>query len=100
MYDEVEGHWLLVDTGAAICVWPKKKFPQAKLDRTVTLQAENKLRYQTYGTQDIVVRINDKAYSHTVLVVEVEQPILGFDFIWRYKISIIWNKQGQMFVHL
>ena len=45
---------------------------------------------------DIVVRISDKAYPHTVLVADVEQPILGFDFIWRYKISIIWNRQGEL----
>ena len=43
-----------------------------------------------------MVKINNKAYSHSVLIADVEQPILGFDFIWRYKISIIWNRQGEL----
>ena len=83
MYDKVEGLWLLLDTGAAVCVWPKKNFPRAKLDRSVTLQAVNKSRFQTYGTQEIVIRISDKAYNHTVLVADVDQPIMRFDFVWR-----------------
>ena len=43
-----------------------------------------------------MVKINNKAYSHSVLIAGVEQPILGFDFIWTYKISIIWNKVGEL----
>ena len=43
-----------------------------------------------------MVKINNKAYSHSVLIVDVEQHILGFDFIWTYKISIIWNKVGDL----
>ena len=96
MFDKAAGLWLLIDTGAAVCVWPKKRFPQAQVDTTVKLQALNKSRFQTYGTQDIVFKINNKAYTHSVLIVDVDQPILGFDFIWRYKISIIWNRHGKL----
>ena len=96
MFDKAAGLWLLIDTGAAVCVWPKKRFPQAQVDTTVKLQALNKSRFQTYGTQDIVFKINNKAYTHSVLIVDVDQPILGFDFIWRYKISIIWNRHGEL----
>ena len=71
-------------------------FPQAQMDTSVTLQAVNKTQFSTYGKQDIVVRINSKAYTHSVLVADVEQPILGFDFIWRYKISILWNIKGEL----
>ena len=92
MYDKSEGLWLLIDTGAQCSVWPKSKFPQAQIDTSVTLQAVNKTRFSTYGKQDIVVKINNKAYSHSVLIADIEQPILGFDFIWTYKISLVWNR--------
>ena len=75
MFDKAEGLWLLIDTGAAVCVWPKKRFPQAKVDKAVTLQAVNKLRFQTYGTQEIVVRINSKACSHSVRVADVDHVV-------------------------
>ena len=94
MFDKSEGLglWLPIDTGAQCSVWPKSRFPQAQIDTAVTLQAVNNTRFSTYDKQKIVVKINNKAYSHSVLIADVEQPILGFDFIWTYKISIIWNK--------
>ena len=42
IFDKSEGHWLLIDTGAQCSVWPKSKFPQARIDTTEKLQAVNK----------------------------------------------------------
>ena len=42
MFHKSEGLWLLIDTGAQCSVWPKSKFPQARIDTSVTLQAVNK----------------------------------------------------------
>ena len=52
--------------------------------------------FSTYGKQDIIVKINNKAYSHLVLIADIEQPILRFDFIWTYKISLVWNRVGDL----
>ena len=42
------------------------------------------------------MKINYKAYCHSVLIADDEQPILGFYFIWTYKISLVWNRVGDL----
>ena len=47
LYDKQLKHWQLVDSGAAVSVWPTRLFPDAVLTKGVVLQAVNQSRLVT-----------------------------------------------------
>ena len=76
-FDQISKEHLLIDSGAQISVWPRTRVPDAILDPHITIQAVNKSKIETYGTKEISVRFGRKQYNHTVIVANVDQPVLG-----------------------
>ena len=79
-FDQISKEHLLIDSGAQISVWPRSRFPEAKLDPYVSIQAVNKSKIETFGKKEIAVRFGRKQYNHTVIIADVDQPVLGWDF--------------------
>ena len=78
--DKISNEWILIDSGAMVSVYPRKRYPTAKLDMNTSIQAINKSKIQTYGTTLITIRMGRKTYNHTVILADVDQPVLGWDF--------------------
>ena len=90
--------WVLVDSGAAVTVWPKTLCPPQVLDHNapLALEAVNKTKLPTFGKMDIAIRIGRKTYNHRAVIADVEYPILGWDFVRHYKFSLQWNRFGDI----
>ena len=96
IWDSRSKSWVLVDTGASVSAWPKCMFPDAKIDPGPMLKAVNKTRIETYASINATVQIGRKAYKHEVFVAHVQEPILGSDFIRKYRLSMILNEWDEL----
>ena len=96
LYDTVLKQWILIDTGASVSVFPKSMFQNHERDPGVNLRAVNGTRLQTYGKRPVTIKINRKSYSHNIILTDVEIPILGWDFIKKYRLSQIWTEWGDL----
>ena len=94
LWDPVLKTHILIDTGAAISVIPKTYYPNARLDTRVVLKAVNQQKLTTYGKDTLSIKIGRKNYNHTVIISDVETPIMGFDFIKRFKLDLVWSRWG------
>ena len=81
LYDKQLKHWQLVDSCAAVSVWPTRLFPDAVLNKGVALQAVNQSRLVTYGKPTIEFKISRKTYRHEAYIADVESPIIGNDIL-------------------
>ena len=95
LYDPISKMWILIDTGAAVSVWPKRLFQGAKLDSTLVLEAVNSSRIATYGKRIKEVRIGRKSYHKEIILADVEMPVLGWDFLKKYHLSLMWTEDDQ-----
>ena len=96
LYDTVLKQWILIDTGASVSVFPKSMFQNHERDPGVNLRAVNGTRLQTYGKRPVTIKIGRKSYSHNIILTDVEIPILGWDFIKKYRLSQIWTEWGDL----
>ena len=96
--DSITGEYILVDSGAMVSVFPRSKFPNQPLDSHVSIKAINKTTIPTYGKQKITVRIGRKHYAHEVLVADIDQPVIGWDFCRRYLLSLVWSEFGDLYL--
>ena len=90
LWDPVLKVHILIDTGAAISVIPKSYYPNARLDQRVVLKAVNQQKLTTYGKDTLSIKIGRKNYNHTVIISDVETPIMGWDFIKRFRLDLVW----------
>ena len=88
--DQISKEWLLVDSGAQVSVWPRNRVPDAIIDPYVSIRAVNKTKILTYGKKEISVRFGRKQYNHTVLIADVDRPVLGWDFCKKFR--LLWNR--------
>ena len=88
--------WLLIDSGAMLTVFPRTRYPQAKMDENQSIRAINRSRINTYGQTSIQVRIGRKTYNHVAIIADVDQPVLGWDFCKKILLSLVWNEFGDL----
>ena len=86
---EPSGEARLVDSGSQISV--TKRLPGDKLDNSLRLVAVNGSKINTYGVRTIPVKINRKQYDMPAVICDVDQDILGFDFLDKYKLGFQWE---------
>ena len=94
LWDPVLKMHILIDTGAAISVIPKQMYPNAKLDQRVVLRAVNQQKLTTYGQDNIRIKIGRKSYNHKVIISDVDTPIMGWDFIKKFRLDLTWTRWG------
>ena len=98
LVDSSSGEARLLDSGAQLSA--ARKGPNDTLDESVKLVAVNGSKIPTYGTRDLVVKINRKTYRIKAVVCDIKQDILGFDFITKYKLNLEWDDfdQSELFL--
>ena len=89
--DKNSQRWFLVDTGAAVTVFPRKWHKTGQLDGQRTLKTVSGSFIKTYGTATVKFNFG-KQYLHEAIIADVEEPIVGWDFITKFKLSINWDK--------
>ena len=79
----------LIDTGAAVSVLPKSCANGISDADSLPLVAANKITIHTYGTCKCVVDVGLKReYPWTLIVADVQQPIIGADFLIHYNLLV------------
>ena len=84
----------LLDTGSMCCVWPAG--PDDVLDQDVHLQTVDGSPFDCYGTKTIHLKMGRKQYSIPAVIAKVKSPILGFDFVDKYKLDTVWGEFGDL----
>ena len=98
--DGVSQQWLLLDTGSAVTVWPRRDHPESQIDKQCTLRAVNKTKITTYGTTVRQFRIGRKTYNKKVIIADIESPVVGWDFIKEFRLDFVWDINGEEEVDL
>ena len=86
----------LLDSGSMCGVWPASEYDT--IDKTIKLQTVDGSPFDCYGTKTIDVKIGRKSYKYKVVVAKVKAPILGWDFIRKYKLDLVWGEFGDIFL--
>ena len=91
-YEKTSKKWILVDTGAMVSVWPKADYPDAKKDNKTALEAVNKTKIATYGRIERKLNLSEGNFVHMVYIADVPAPVLGLDFLFKYKQKTLFSK--------
>ena len=94
--DKNTKEWLLIDSGAMVTVYPRKRYPTAVPDKNVSIKAINRTKIQTYGQTVVQIRFGRKTYNHTAILADIDQPILGWDFCRKFLLSLVWTEFGDL----
>ena len=98
LLDKSSGTQRLIDSGSQISV--AKKGPDDKLDNSVKLVAVNGSKIETFGQKELVVKIGRKEYRMPAIICDVQQDILGMDFITKYRLNFEWDDFDQTELYL
>ena len=74
--------------------------PEDKIDPTFKLVAVNGSKIDAYGVKDISFQINRKTYTIPAIICDVQQDILGMDFVDKYKLGLEWDDFDQSVLFL
>ena len=86
----------LIDSGSMTCVL--KAGPDDKIDPSVLLEAVDGSHFDCYGRKEVEVKIGRKTYRIPAVVAKVKQNLLGWDFIKKYNLDMIWNEFGDALI--
>ena len=86
LVDKSTGKARLLDSGSQISITAKG--PDDKIDHSLKLVAVNGSKIDTFGIKTIEVKINRKSYHIPAVVCDIQQDILGMDFITKFKLNL------------
>ena len=98
LWDSSAGKNRLIDSGSQISV--AMKSPGDKVDESLRLIAVNGSRIVTYGVKEISLKIGRKTYSISAVICDIQQDILGMDFVNKYKLNLEWDDFDQSELYL
>ena len=98
LIDKSTGLSRLLDTGSQISV--TRKVPGDKVDDSFKLIAVNGPKITTYGVREIEVKLGRKKYSIPAIICNVNQEILGMDFIHKFNLNFEWDEFDQRELYL
>ena len=87
----------LLDSGSMACVIPAG--PKDRVDPNISLKSVDGKRFDCFGRKEIEIKINRKTYRITAMIAKVKRAILGWDFFRKYRLDLIWNEFGDLFLH-
>lgn len=97
LLDKATGKARLLDSGSQISI--TSKGPEDKIDHTLKLVAVNGSKIDTFGIKTIDVKIGRKAYPIQAVVCDIQQDILGMDFISKFKLNFEWAfDQSELYI--
>ena len=77
-----------MDSGAAVTAIPPEPGDVHKPE--LALKAANNTRIKCYGFKILDIQIGRKRYAIQAAIADVNQPIIGFDFLQKYKLDMAW----------
>ena len=82
------GKQCLLDSGSQISLWPASN--PCKQTRAVNFQlvAANGTPIKSFGSSSRKIQIGDKTYTFKFVIADITRPILGMDWLQRFKISL------------
>ena len=86
--DKKSGQLCLLDTGSFISAVPKGQ--NDVLQPEVILKAANNTKIPCYGFKEFELQLGRKQYSIRAAIVDINQPILGWDFVRKFKTNMEW----------
>jgi len=79
----------LIDTGADLCVYPRKMLNGKPQRSTYELSAANGTIIYTYGTQTLTLNLGlQRVFVWRFVVADVSKPIIGADFFAFYELLV------------
>ena len=97
LLDSISGSHILVDSGSAISAWPPD--PGDSESPGIHLKAVNGSKIKTFGQKQIEIRIGRKTYKFKVIKAQIENPIIGWDFIRFHRLNFMWNEFGDVTIN-
>ena len=86
--DQLSGHRFLVDTGAQVSVVPPRALDMHSVTTEIQLKAANGTAIRTFGTRTIPLKFNVGRYEWKFVNADVNQPLLGADFLCHYGLLV------------
>ena len=95
--DPVTGNYFLLDCGSQASICPAD--PDDVVDTRVHLEAVQGSPIASYGTKEITFRMGRKTYTKTFIKTNIQEFILGMDFIKPNKIELRWREFGDYYAY-
>ena len=92
LFDQGLNQHLLVDSGSMVSAFPPD--PGDVEVNNSCLKAVNGSRIKCYGQKRVSIKIGRKTYHLDVYKADVDKPVLGWDFIRKNRLDIVWNEFG------
>ena len=96
VFDGQSKTWKLCDSGSMVTVI--KKGPNDILDESRMLKAVNGSPIKCYGKKEVQIRLGRKTYPVEAVIADVNQDILGWDFLAKHKLNWEWSDFGELFL--
>ena len=86
----------LLDSGSMCCVAPAEAGDT--VDKSLKLQTVDGSPFDCYGKKQLTIKIGRKQYHIQAVKAKVRSPILGWDFVNKYKLDTVWNEFGDLYL--
>lgn len=96
LFDKASNSWKLCDSGSMVTV--VKRSEGDKIDKNKILQAVNGSEIKCYGQKEITIQMGRKSYKIMAIIADVDQDILGWDFIEKYRLDFVWGDFGDLYL--
>ena len=54
----------------------------------------NGSKIKCYGHKEICIKIGRKEYRYQAIKADVDHPVLGWDFVRKHRLNLVWNEYG------
>jgi len=79
----------LVDTGADLCVYPRKYVRGPRTKSTYELAAANGTTIHTYGQQILTLNLGlRRPFTWNFVIADISKPIIGADFLAHFNLMV------------
>ena len=92
--DGITKQMLLVDSGAAITIIPPSQTDV--VNPNMLLQTVSGQKLKCYGHRLMQFRFGRKQYQFSAVIADVKDIIIGWDFMQKYRIDLVWDEFGNI----
>ena len=78
------------------CVWPAEVGDV--VDPSVRLKTVDGSPFDCYGKKELQIKLGRKIYHMTAVKAKIKAPLLGWDFIKKYKLDTVWGEFGDLYL--
>ena len=95
--DANSGQFLLLDSGSQVTAWTPDEGDTPLPG--MFLKAVNNSKIKCYGFKNVDIRIGRKNYSFKAIKADIAAPVIGWDFVDKYKLNYGYNKFGDIVIN-